>query len=257
MVMKMEIKVKATIKAVLLTMVVLIVGAVGCASGGSTDIEERKAIIDDYAKILLLQDKDSAGFDEALAAVGEYLENPTAQQKETAMEALEDTISQMEADSADSASYEVSQELGQMLENQGISLVEYRLNADSRYTYLQGFAQDLAYLQEFLEYADEGEAFMKDLEMTYYFMSEEQKLMQSYNYTGVNYWFAGWGDEETAYVREQVFDKLKSFSAEDAQWRDSQDEVEADMNAYLDEVEALYDDWTAYIGASWEELRKD
>lgn len=253
----MEKTMKIRMKAVLLAAFLTASGVGGCASGSdSSNIEERKAIIDDYAGILLLQDEDSAGFDEALAAVGGYLESPTAQQKKAVMEVLEDTISQMEADSADCKSYEASQEFGQMLEKQGISLVEYQMNADSRYTYLQDYIQDLEFLQEFLEYSDEGEAFMQDLKMTYYFMSEEQKQMQGYNYTGVNYWFAGWGEEETAYVKEQVLDKFKSFSAEDAQWKESRDDVEAAMNAYLDEVEELYDDWTAYIGESWEELNQ-
>lgn len=32
--------------------------------------------------------------------------------------------------------------------------------------------------------------------------------------------------------------------------------VKAAMNAYLDQVEELYDDGTAYIGESWEELNQ-
>lgn len=237
---------------------VLAAGAAGCASGSdNNDVKERRAIIDDYAAVILRQDGDSADFDEALSAVDAYVENPTAQQKEAAMTALEETIRQMEADSeACAAPFEASQELAQMLERQGISLVEYQMNADTRYSSLQGFAQDLTFLQEFLEYADEGGAFMEDLEQTYAFMVREQELMRGYNYVGINYWFAGWGEEETAYVREQVLDKLQSFTAQDAQWRDSRDAVEADMSAYLDEVEAVYDEWTAYVGASWEELKE-
>lgn len=231
--------------------VMIIAGIAGCAqAGGGKDWEERKAIIDDYAAIILLQDQDSAQFDEALAAVNAYLEDATAEQKEETEALLEKIIQQLQDDSGGYEPYEPSEELGQMLENQGISLEEYQINADSRYVYMQGFIQDLAYLQEYLDYADEGDAFMEDLESVCRLMTEEQKYIRAYNYTGINYWFAGWGEKEAEYIRQQVLDKLKSFSAGDAQWLDSRDAVEARMNTYLDSVEELGDQWAAHIGES-------
>lgn len=243
--------------AMLVITFMLVLGTVGCESKKTdSDIIERKAIIDDYAKIILLQDRDSADFDKTLSAVGAYIDNRTTEQKAAAMEALAGTIEQMETDSAECESYEISEEFGQILEKHQISRVEYQMNADSRYTYLQDYIQDLTFLTEYVTYSDEGEAFMEDLQMTYRFMEEEQQLMRAYNYTGINYWFAGWGEEETEYIRQEVFDKLVSFSAEDVQWEDSRDAVEASMNACLDQVEALYNEWTAYIGESWEELNQ-
>ena len=234
-----------------LTVVLIIGGITGCGLiGGGKDLEERKAIIDDYAAILLLQDQDSARFDEGLA------DNRTAEQKEAAEALLEELIQQLQADSSECEPYEPSEELKQMLENQGISLEEYQMNADSRYIYLQGFIQELAYLQEFLKYADKGDIFMEDLERVCYMMTEEQKYICAYSYTGVNYWFAGWGEKEVEYVRQQVLDKLTSFSAQDAQWLDNRGAVEARMNTYLDSVEDLDDQWAAYIGASKEEAEE-
>lgn len=244
---------KRNILSVLSVVVLIAVGIVGCAPADSgKDWEEREAIIDDYAAILLLQDQDSARFDEALAAVNAYLENTTAGQKEETKALLDKIMQQLQDDSSGYEPYEPSEELKQMLENQGISLEEYQINADSRYIYLQGFIQDLVYLQEYLDYADEGGSSMEDLERVCYLMTEEQKYIRGYSYTGVNYWFAGWGEKEVEYIRHQVLDKFTSFFAEDAQWLDSRDAVEARMNTYLDSVEELGDQWAAYIGESME-----
>ncbi len=51
-------------------------------------------------------------------------------------------------------------------------------------------------------------------------------------------------------------DKLKSFSAEESQWYDDREVVEARMNTYLDRVEKLDDQWAAYIGESKEEAKE-
>ena len=49
----------------------------GCGiGGGGKDLEERKAIIDDYKTIILAKDQDSARFDQALSILEEYVENP-------------------------------------------------------------------------------------------------------------------------------------------------------------------------------------
>lgn len=240
-----------------LTVIIIAVEITGCGSKkDKSDIAERKGIIDDYAKIILLQDMDSANFDIALLAVAAYIEDTTTVQKTAAMEAVEDMIAQMEVDSAACETYEISEELGQILEKHQISRVEYQMNADSRYTYLQDYIQDLAFLGEYLEYADEGGIFMEDLQTAYHFMAKEQRLMRAYNYTGINYWFAGWGAQEQAYIRQEVFDKLESFSAEDMQWEDSRDAVEESMNACLDEVEKLYNEWAAHVGESWDMLNQ-
>ncbi len=234
--------------------IIIAVAITGCASSkNQEELAQRRAIVDDYAAIILLQDQDSANFDKALLAVHAYLADASAEQKTAAQDTIEDMIAQLKTDSAACESYEISKELGQMLEAHQISRVEYQMNADSRYTYLQDYIQDLTYLEEYLSYADEGDAFMEDLQVTYRFMEEEQRLMRHYNFIGINYWFAGWGEEETAYIRQAVLDKLTSFSAQDVQWQDSRDAVEESMNACLDQVEELYNEWTAYIGESWEE----
>lgn len=244
-------------KAVLLTVFGLMTAVFGCSSRTSrSNLDERRAIIDDYAEIMLLQDQDSAGFDEALAAVGAYLGNRTPEQKEASGQVIEETVRRMEEDIAAGDTYTASDALAGMLKNQGISRAEYEMNANSRDGALREFIQELLYLQEYLEYADAGETAMEDLERAYGFSSDIQEINCGYQYTGVNYWFAGWGEEEVSYVERQVRDKFQSFRAEDAKWLDSRDEVEMQMNAWLDRYEAVNSALTEAIGDSWENLKR-
>lgn len=234
-----------------------VVGASGCASQkDNAELEQKKAIIDDYAKIILLQDKDSANYDKALEAVEVYIGDPSQAQKTTSLQTIQDITEQIEEDSKECEPVEISDEFGQMLENNQISRVEYQMNADSRYSCLQDYIQDLEYLEEYLSYADEAEWAMDDLKAVYALMSDEQELMKRYNYAGINYWFAGWGDEEKDYISQEIFEKLVSFSSDSFQWHDSRNETEADMNGYLDELEDLYDKWAAHVGESWDELNQ-
>lgn len=244
-------------EAVLLTVLGLTAAVFGCSSETSRGkFDERRAIIDDYAGIMLLQDRDSSGFDEALAAVGTYLENRTLEQKEASGRIIEETIGRMEEDIAASGTYTVSDELAGMLKNQGISRTEYEMNANSRDDALREFIQELVYLQEYLEYADTGATAMEDLESAYGFASEIQEINCGYQYTGVNYWFAGWGEEEVSYVEQQVRSQFQSFHAEDAKWLDSRDEVEAQMNVWLDRYEAVNGALAESVGNSWEDFKQ-
>ena len=78
--------------------------------------------------------------------------------------------------------------------------------------------------------------------------------MKSYQYCGINYWFAGWEEEAADYVKEQVYDKLTSFSAEGEAWQDSREAVEERMTEYLDRLEELVNEWSGYLGEQQEKL---
>lgn len=228
--------------------------AAGCAAGDTDGQEdEQKAIIDDYAEIILVQDGDSAEFDAALKAAADYLDGGG---QEDAVKRIESAIQKLEEESASYEEYEVSEELAALLEKQGISMVEYQMNANARYDSLQNFLYDLECLQFYVEYAAYDESFWQDLETVYRLMEQEQEQICAYSYTGVNYWFAGWGSEAEEYVKAQVLDKFESFAAEDAVWYDSRSAVEARMNTYLDRIEEINGEWAAFVGSSQEELNQ-
>ncbi len=241
--------------AVIAAAMLILAAAAGCT--GNKGSAEKKAIIDDYAGIILQQDRDSAEFDAVLEAVGEYIDSPCVQMQEAAIKILDDTIQRMEEESDSCEEYEAPEDMARMLENQGISGIEYQVNANSRHDALQAFLYDLEYLRFYVEVSDPDDTAMADLETRYTLIAEEQKQIRAYNYTGINYWFAGWDEESEEYVKEQVIDKLRSFEAEDAVWEDSRDAVEARMNTYLDRVEELNGDWAELNGRSLEELKRN
>lgn len=246
---------KRRLRGVLPAVFLVLAAVAGCGADRAGEAE-RRAVIDDYAQIILLQDQDSAGFDAALAAVDDYVKNDTPEQKEASLARLAAAAAQMERDSGACAAYEAPEGFAEVLERQEISLTEYQINADTRYHSLQGYLQELTFLEELLFYADEGEAFREDLERACDYITAAQKMMRAYNYTGINYWFAGWGEKEREYLKEQVYDQLQSFAAEDAAWEESRDAVEARMNTYLDGLEEINDAWAASLGESWEDLNR-
>jgi len=227
----------------------------GCLQGTSKkDREERKAIIDDYREIILLQDRDSARYDQALAAMDPYIESPTLQKKAEAADTLWEILEELKAESAAFESYTISGELEQMLENQGISMVEYQFNADARYAQLEAYIQNLSFLDWYLEYADVDSQAMSDFISAAERYKNYQKEMRAYNYIGINYWFAQWGEEEEEYIKNQVLNRLESFAAEDAKWEDSREAVEEKMNACLDRVEEQLEQMTEFLRDSREQL---
>lgn len=240
----------------LLAGILLLAQISGCKAGDKKDREEQMAVIDDYGEIMLLQDEDSARFDHALESVKVYVEEPGPEHREEARKVLEEAIGQMEEDRESGVPYELPKELGQLLENQGISGAEYKINADTRYQYLDGYLEDLGHLLLYIDYSEANEEFMEDLEFSYSCIAEHQKQARAFNYTGVNYWFAPWEGQE-AYVKEQVLDRFVSFKAEDFHWEKSREEVENRMNLYLDRIEQLMGEWSSYIWHSKEKLYEE
>ena len=227
----------------------------GCGiGGGGKDLEERKAIIDDYKTIILAKDQDSARFDQALSILEEYVENPGADKKEEASAAFWEIADQMEADSQGFAPCQVSEDMETLLTNQGISVVEYESGADLRYTGLEDYIQSLSFLGFYLEMSDLDEMAMEDMEAALERYQKYQKVQRAYGYTEVNYWFAPWGEKEREYIEEQVFGQLTSLEAEDKTWENDRDAVEKKLNGYLDELEGLLDEMAEFLGESTERL---
>ena len=227
----------------------------GCGSGVSRkDMEERRAIIDHYKTVILDQDKNSARYDQALAMVREYIEAPGAEKKAETQAALWELIGQMEEECDNLATWTAPEDLEKRLANQGISVVEYESNANGRYTGLKDYIQDLSFLDFYLEVSDMDQTAMDNLTAAVNRYEAYQKEIRAYQYTGVNYWFASWGQEEAAYVKEQVLDQFTSFAAENYQWETSREAVEDKMNICLDHVEELLDDMVKFLGESTEQL---
>lgn len=226
-----------------------------CGSGNrKKEAEDRKTIVDDYAQIMMLQDQDSQAYDQVLEEIGAYLEQPDSDKQEKLLELMENTIQDMEKLTDSYVPYQADQEFAKLLDENGISSAEYEMNANGRYQMLAMYIQDLTFLEFYVESADYDEIAMNELDEAYKEYVENQKDMQGYNYTGVNYWFAGWEAEDVEYVKEQVLKRFLSFSVENPVWETERDAVEVRMNTYLNRIEERLDQSAERLGEKQERL---
>ena len=227
----------------------------GCAKGIDNP-ENYKTIVDDYAVFTLEQDGDSAAFDEALGAVGLYLEDYDDNSLQNARSIVEKTLNNMEAEAADTPSYELSSDLGALLNEYGLDEEEYVINANMRVSYLSEYIDSLKTLQYYLdlELQEDRDLLRDDLEFLYQFQTACQTCERGYYYYSINYWFAGWEGSQKEYVEEKVIRHLKSYAAENAVWEDNREAVEQKMSLYLDQIQELGNRMQEHIGRSREEL---
>ena len=213
-----------------------------------------KKIVDDFWSVITLQDQDSASYDRALEAVGAYLEDSGPESLKTAQDVVKETIAQMEEDAQAIVPCELDETFSQLLSEYGIDPEEYKINAVMRSGYLAGYLNSLDYLDYYLDQEAVTDITREDLEFTYSYDVREQKLLRSYCFSSVNYWFAEWEPEAVDYAKEQVADRLVSFKTEDSVWEDSRSAVERRGNLYLDEIEKMIDEWADFIGERQELL---
>lgn len=225
----------------------------GCKNKEQVGKEDYEIIVDDYAKILLLQDSDSADYDRALEAVGSYLKEPDEETLKTARSFVQETVSQMEETSSEITSYEITEDFSDLLKEHGIEPEEYMMNADARPEELADYISTLQTLEEYLGYEETDDLTRSDLSEQYEMAVRVQEIMKNYNYCGINYWFAGWEEEAVSYVKQQVQDKLASFYAGQEAWQDDRDAVEQRMMIYLNELEELLEEWADRIGERQDE----
>lgn len=226
----------------------------GCGSGGKKADEDYKKIVDDFAAVTLVQDQDNGDYAKALESVGVYLNDSTPESLKEAQTVVRETIEKMEEVSSSGPAYEMEPGFSELLSKYGFDPEEYQINADMRKGYLAGYIDSLGYLEYYLQNEGEGSVTRNSLEFTYQYDMEEQEDMKGFYYCGINYWFAEWGEEETAYVKQQVLDKMESFTVKDPVWENSRDAVERKLTVYLDNIEKHMDKWLDFIGENQEDL---
>lgn len=239
------------IRAYIFCMLAVCIVLNGCGKKEEQKAEYQK-IADDYADLILTEDEDSRNYETALSAVGNYLEQKDENSKEEAKQIVEDVIEQMEEASEEIKPYAMEDGFEDLLKKYGIEPEEYLMFADERKEELYDYLTTLRTLEEYL--GEEDAAFSEALEKEYEMAANTQEIMKSYQYCGINYWFAGWEEEAADYVKEQVYDKLTSFSAEGEAWQDSREAVEERMTQYLDRLEELVNEWSGYLGEQQEKL---
>lgn len=227
----------------------------GCGSGEKTQ-ENYKKIVDDYAVFTLEQDQDSADYDKALEAVGQYLKDYDGDSLKAARTEVAETLDRMKTAAAETPPYELSGDLADILTEYGVDQEEYAINGNMRASYLSDYIESLKNVQYYLELEPQSsrDLLRDELEFLCQFQLDSHECEKGFYYYSINYWFAGWDGDQRAYVEEKVIRNLKSFAAENPIWEDSRDAVEQKMNLYLDQLEELQYRLEEHIGASREEL---
>lgn len=225
----------------------------GCA-GNAEQTPGYRDIVDDYAEVLLNQDADSAEYDGALLAVGSYLENPGKDALLEAETAVKDAVSQLEDAEESFEPKTLDGNFSELLKKYGIEPEEYMMMADERAENLYDYVSSLKAFEEYLSYEKEDDLTRDALKAAYEMAAKEQEVWRAYHYCGINYWFAGWEEEEADYVRQKVYDNLQSFSAEREAWQDDRDAVGQRMTFYLNQMEELAKKRADDLGERQEEL---
>lgn len=216
--------------------------------------EDKKRIVDNYAEIMMLQDQDSASYDRMMDAVSEYIEEPTPEKKQQTIELLDEMMGDMAALADSYERCQLDDDFAKLLEENGIMSAEYEMNADGRYQILGEYVYDMYVLKYAMEEADYDEDAMAELIKTYDRFLEVQKNWRAYYYTSVNYWFAGWDEEDVDYIKQNVLDKFQSLNAETPTWETDRDAVELRMETYFSVIEDILNDIAEEIGEEIEQL---
>ena len=210
--------------------------------------------VDDYAVLILKEDEDSKAYDDALSAVGTYLEQRDENVLNDAKTKVRETKESMEEASERIASYEMEDPFEELLTEYQIAPEEYLMFADERKEELYDYIHTLRTFEEYFENGKTDPDSLEELRKEHEMAIRMQDIMRSYQYCGINYWFAGWEDEAVDYVRKEVHEKLVSFSAEGEPWQDTRQAVEQRMTFYLNQLEDLTNEWAEYLGERQEEL---
>lgn len=225
----------------------------GCAGKPDQETAYRE-IVDDYAKILLKQDADSAEYDKALLAIGSYLNQPGQKTLSEAETAVNLAANWMEAETDSFEQKTLEEDFSKLLKEYRIEPEEYMMMADERVEDLYDYASSLQAFAEYLNFEKEDDLTRAAFQASYEMAAREQEVWRAYHYCGINYWFAGWEEEAADYVRQEVHDNLQSFSAEGEAWQDDRDAVEQRMTFYLNQMEELVKERSDDLGERQEEM---
>ena len=223
----------------------------GCQKKQSDDY---KIIVDNFKEIVFFQDENSAAYDQVLEQAEAYIKDSTEENLAAAREAVQEQIG-LFTETCDT--YEIppmDEEFLELLDKYGIDAVEYKVVAEIERANLSSYIDSLTVLKFYLDAETEGDLLRKTLESVYEQDVAIQEYTRRFNYCQINYFFAEWDEESTAYVKETIMPGLKSFWFDDIMWETDKKTIEDKAMIYTnkmaEELDKLMDD----IGRQQEEL---
>ena len=212
------------------------------ATGNQTESGKRWNISEDFERVTQdfsrhygAYDEDGFRYDQALAAVGDYLEGTGDRQ--TAETALQDTIDAYQQSIDQIQPFSADEALTRSLQACGISVEEYEMFVNSRAQNIDSNQTSLITLLYLIQIMDVDPEASTDLAFLYELDTAEQECMRGYYYYGsLNYWFAGAREEELDYLQTEIIPNFRSYIIENDLWYDDREAVEDRVADYLDQL---------------------
>ncbi len=218
-----------------LCLMIMCLGMLLVSACGAKETGYQK-IVDEYAKLFLAADEDGKIMWDGLELIGDYL-NGNLEQKD-AISNLREKIDTLYERMDGVQTYSVDSEFSETLEEYGILPEEFELLGNSRKTWIQDSVSMLEFLQEYLVNAEVTTDDYAELQFFHELYVKIEECERAYFYYAcINYWFAEWDEEQTAYVQAQVIDKLQAYYSEEYTWETSRAMTEEKTMLYLDEME--------------------
>lgn len=248
----MNIMSKIKVLMMAITAMFLTISLASCGQSSQSGDYER--LVDGFGEIFLLQDGDSAAFDEALAAVGRFLEDDTLLNLKDAENAVEACLEQFSQISSTYESPATDAAFDNILKAYGIEPEEFRIEADMRVSSALQYMDSLNMLAVYLDYENRNTLGRDAFVFLYEQTVRIQEYSRRFSYYGINYYFAGLEGTALDYAREQVITQLRSFYFEDLAWETDRDVIEAKGLAYLNQMEAEQEKVSEEIGRQQKKL---
>ncbi|RGZ01897.1 hypothetical protein [Clostridium sp. AM58-1XD] len=219
-----------------------------------TQSEDYQLIVDHFKEMVIQQDEDSAAFDQVLETTGVYIKDSTEDHLKEAREAVQ---KQIDAFSEESESYEVMEmddDFLKLLDEYGIDAAEYKVVAEMGNVELSSYIDSLTVLKYYLDAETEGDLLRETLEFIYEQDVAIQEYTRRFYFCQINYFFAEWDEELTAYVKDTIMTDLKSFWFDDMKWETDKKTIEDKAMIYTNQIAEELDKLMDDIGRHQEEL---
>lgn len=215
-----------------------------------------KYVAEEFGKVILAQDADSAVMDEAIQAVGAYLDSSSDETLLEAWDILETSKETLLKRKENFVPYETDKEGMNKFKKCGISFEEFSMLDTTHVSTLSDYIFNIENLQIYIGYELTEDPMREDLKECYEFVMEYNENNKGYMGCGINYWFAGVDEQEKAYLDEYILNHIQSFKVKDIVWEDTREAVERRLTIYLDELEDLLLESAIDVGQEESELRE-
>lgn len=219
---------------------ILVLG-IGTECRADTKGRELAKGTEEFTEILkecyLAQDVMAAAYTESLEALDEYASDPGEEkrlQTATLLTEAYETVDQTEL-----SFFEFPEEAEAFMEKQGLSVSEFEALSSVGQTDRHRYLEDLDWDLYFLECFAGAEEIPEEFQIEYEYKLQIQRELNLYMYYATNEILAALGEDELAYVKEEMFGQLTAFYPDDAKWQENPEDALQKQEECWTRIEAI------------------